>query len=169
MKLLLLFIFLNMTGPDLSVYRKLMDYSVTDGKAADRFYEKLKNVKDNDASILIGFRAMSEFMQSKHLINPISRLKHFNRGRKLLEIALQKDKTSPELMLFRLITQSNVPALLNYSDNIPADKSGLIAYLKRTVVHTDGDTDLHKRIRNYLLTNQHCSAEEKSVIKSLPI
>jgi len=169
MKFFVLLIFLNMTGPDLSVYRKLMDYSVTDRQAADRFYEKLKNVKDNDAAILIGFRAMSEFMQSKHLINPISRLKHFNRGRKLLENALQKDKNSPELMLFRLITQSNVPSILNYNSNILADKAGLIAYLKRAAIHTDGDTDLHKRIRNYLLTNQHCSAEEKSMIKALAI
>jgi len=169
MKLLVLLIFLNMNGPDLSAYRKLMDYSVNDNQAADRFYDKLKNVKDSDAAILIGFRAMSEFMQSKHLINPISRLKHFNRGRKLLENALQKDKNSPELLLFRLITQSNVPSILNYSGNIPADKSVLITYLKRVAAHSDGDPDLHKRIRNYLLGNPYCSAEEKSMIKALPI
>lgn len=158
-----------MTGPDLSVYRKLMDQSVTDGQAADRFYNRLKTVRDNDPAILMGFKAMSEFMQSKHLLNPISRIRHFNRGRKLLENALLKDKNSPELLLFRFITQSNVPAILNYNSNLNADKLDLITYLKKTGLHNDGDAELHRRIKNYLLTNPYCSSEEKTMIKALPI
>lgn len=165
---LLLFLMIFTVHPDLTVYRKQLDNSLENKAAAKQFYEQMQKVKDSDEPVLLGFRAMSEFMLCKHLLNPISKLSHFNRGRDLLEAAIKRNQKDPELLFFRLSTQSNVPSILRYSSNINEDKRSLIGYLKAGI-HPGQDKTLYKRIRDYLLINQHCSAEEKAMIKTLYI
>lgn len=164
---IVLFIFFNMyiSHPDLQVYRKLMDQSVENKKVAGQFYERLKTVKEDADPAMLGFKAMSEFMLCKHLFNPISRLSHFNRGRNLLEMAIQRDNQDPELRYFRLSTQSNVPSVLGYNNNIKADKQMLLVYLKKGAAAEN--EDVYCRIKSYLLINQHCTAQEKELIKNL--
>lgn len=163
---LLLFLMIFSGHPDLAVYRKQLDSSLKNKAAAKQFYEQMRSIKDNDEPVLLGFRAMSEFILCKQLLNPMSKLSHFNRGRDLLEAAIKRDQKDPELLFFRLSTQSNVPSILRYSSNINEDKLSLIGYLK-TGIHPGTDLILYKRIKNYLLINQHCSAEEKAMIKTL--
>lgn len=167
MLMLLLFTFFNRVDPDISKYRSLLDKALHDKKTAGQLYQQLKTVNENDAPVLLGFRAMSEFMLCKHLLNPISKLSHFNRGRDLLELAIKKGNNLAELHYFRLATQSNTPSILGYHGNTNYDKILLINYLKSNADHPSTDKVLYKRIRDYLLINQYCSAQEKAMIKSL--
>jgi hypothetical protein len=170
MKSVLMFLIcLNIASQDLSAYRKLLDGSLNSEKTAHQFYEQLKGVDENDTPVVLGFRAMSEFMMCKHLLNPFSRISHFNRGKKLLETAIKRDQTSPELLFFRFTTQCNVPSVLKYNSNIKSDKLNLIRYLKISAHQLYTDKELYKRIKNYLLINQYCTTEEKTMIKSLAI
>lgn len=161
---LLLLLSLNMVVADLSAYRKLLDQSLEDEDASHRFYAQFKPVKESGEPILVGFKAMSEFMLCKHMINPFGQLSHFNKGRKLLENAIKRDRLNPELLFFRLSTQSNIPSFLRYKMNIKADKLALISYLR---AHDDDDKILYSRIKAYLLINQYCTAEEKAMIRKL--
>lgn len=164
---LLLLVLFPLTGQDLIANRILLAQSVEDEKAADRLYAQFKAVKDDAEPVLVGFKAMSEFMRCKHLFNPITRIGHFNKGKKLLEAAIQRDHLNPELLYFRFSTQSNIPALLKYKMNIEGDKRNLISYLKTGNHKSDQDHDLYLRIKAYLLVNEYCSAEEKAMIKTL--
>jgi len=168
MKLMLILWFgLYLTVPDLNTCRKLLDLSLTDEKTANQFYDQMKVVKEDAAPVMLGYRAMSELMICKHQLNPISRLSHFNRGKKLLESAIKRDHRSAELLYLRLSTQSNIPSVLKYNSDISADKQNLIIYLKNDQNKEQTDKELHKRIKNYLLINPHCNAEEKELIKTL--
>jgi len=162
--LFFLFMGIQLLTTDLGVYRKLLDQSLRDEEVSDRFYERFKPVKENGEPILVGFKAMSEFMLCKHMVNPISQLSHFKKGRRLLESAIKRERNNPELLFFRLSTQSNIPSLLNYKMNITEDKLSLISYLKTKEVD---DKILYSRIKSYLLINQYCSAEEKAMIRKL--
>lgn len=164
--LLLLLISLNILSTDLTAYRKLLDGSLKDEDTSKRFYELLKTVKEDEEPIFVGFRAMSEFMLCNHVLNPLSKLSHFKKGRKLLEGAIKRDNLNPELLFFRLSTQSNVPALLGYKMNIEEDKLALISYLRSGLSKTE-DKALYGRVKAYLLINQYCSSEEKAMIKKL--
>jgi tetratricopeptide (TPR) repeat protein len=73
--------------------------------------------------------------------------------------ALEKDPKNIELRFFRFSTQSNVPALLNYSSNINEDKMILMNYLK--INNSITDKDLYQRIKSYMLKSTYCSASEK--------
>lgn len=165
--IVLLFMFFNLGHLNLASCRKMLDRSLNSKEDARHFYEQLKTVNENDAAVLLGFRAMSELMLSKHLFNPISKLSHFRKGRYLLEMAIKKDNGAAELHFFRLSTQSNVPSLLNYSSDISHDQIMLINYLKAGNHHADSDLVLYQRIKDYLLINPYCSSQEKAMIKAL--
>lgn len=163
--MLLLLIAINLSLTDLPAYRKLLDQSLEDEDASDRFYEQFKSVKEDREPVMVGFRAMSEFMLCKHKLNPLSKLSHFKKGRKLLEGAIKREPVNPELLFFRLSTQSNIPGFLGYKMNINKDKLVLLKYVKGGLSGAD-DKALYNRIKAYLLTNQYCSVEEKAMIKN---
>jgi hypothetical protein len=165
--LLTLFICLHMASGSLNLLnlRLQLDQAANNKALAEKFNDQFKNVNNKSLPILLGFKAISEMVLCKHLINPISKLSHFRKGKQYLETAIAASPRNPELSFFRFTTQSNVPTLLNYKADLNADKGVLINYLKSP--GTNPDLDLFKRIRNYMLTSKYCSAEEIRLIKSL--
>lgn len=161
------FISLMNAGIDIKLLRNLLNESPKNEKAAKLLFEQTKNFDAENEPLLIGFKAMSEFMLCNHVSNVFSKLNHFNTGKKLLEEAIKKELKNPELIYFRFITQTNVPSFLGYSDNIREDKIFLIKYLKETVSDTNKDVDLYNRIKHYLLQCNACNKTEKEVIKRL--
>jgi hypothetical protein len=56
--------------------------------------------------------------------------------------------------------------LLNYSDNLNADRLVLINYLQNTGSKA-ADPDLHKRIKSYLLSSKLCTEQEIKRLRGL--
>jgi hypothetical protein len=165
--LLILFIcFYPPTGTwNLVSLRLQLDQAANSKAMAEKLNDQLRNVNEKSLPILIGFKAISEMVMCKHLINPISKVSHFKKGRHLLETAISASPRNPELSFFRFTTQSNVPALLNYKSDLNSDKAVLINYLK--LGGTKADPDLFKRIKAYMLGSKFCSAQEIRLIRSL--
>jgi len=170
MKVLLLIfalMFQNLTQtPDkeLLSLRKLFEESAVSSSSANNFYQQTRKFSDQSVATFIGFKAMSELMMCNHVFSPLSKLSYFNTGKKLLEAAIQKDPKNIELRYFRFSTQSNVPAILNYSSNINEDKLILMNYLKISSSITD--KDLYQRIKSYMLKSSYCSATEKQQLST---
>lgn len=167
MKMILLFIMSFYALPDIGELRNKMDKSVASKTVAQAFFDQLQGVTENDKPLLVGFRAMSELLMAKHVLSPFSKLSHFKKGKNLLEAALKRDPLNPELIYFRFSTQSNVPAMLNYSDELEADKKKLISWLKENKSKLPADVTLHQRIKSFLIIDKHCSAAEKALLKTL--
>ena len=95
-------------------------------------------------------------MQAKYGFNPISKLRRFKKGKTLIEEAVKKQPDNLEIRFLRLAIQTNLPAFLNYSDNIIEDEKYLLANIQ-----TIKNKNLKQDILKYLLASKHCSAEEK--------
>lgn len=145
--------------------RQQLDGAANNKALAEKFNDQFKNVSENSMPILLGFKAISEMVLCKHVVSPISKLSHFRKGKRLLEAAIAASPENPELCFFRFTTQSNVPALLNYSSDIQADKRVLINALKTGAIKAD--PDLFKRIKSYMLTSKYCTSQEITLLKSL--
>jgi hypothetical protein len=168
-KILLLVIgmgFFNV-GTDLVELRKQLDRAANDSKIADQLNDRLKNLDEKNAEpVMLGFKAISTLILAKHAFNPMSKVSHFKKGKRILEAAIARDPKNPELIFFRYTTQINVPAMLNYSDNVTADRQLLVNYLKSSA-KAPKDADLYKRIKKYLLTDKPGTKAESDLIKSL--
>lgn len=95
---------------------------------------------------------------AKHYLNPISKLKTFNNGKKILESAIEKDKLNPELKFLRLSIQENSPSFLGYHNNIKEDKLFLIKCLP-----TITDDELKKIITSYLNHKKKTNLKNRKV------
>lgn len=157
---------LNAGSPTLPELRQQLDKAANNKDAAEKLYEQFKPVKDNAAPIMVGFKALSELILCKHVFSPVSKLSHFKKGKRLLELAIAAAPRNAELIFFRFTTQSNVPSLLNYSDNLNEDRLLLLNYLQNPASKA-ADPDLFKRIKSYLLSSKLCTEQEIRRIKSL--
>jgi len=168
-KILFLFIGLQMmtSGNDLLEMRKQLDKAANDSKVADQFEKRFKDIKEQSAApVLLGFKAISEMIQAKHAFSPISKVSHFKKGKRLLELAISKEPNNPELIFFRYTTQVNVPSMLNYSSNLKADRQLLVNFVKADA-KAPKDADLHRRIKKYLITDKPGIAAEVEMLKKL--
>lgn len=151
-------------SPDLQYYRGLLERSQKSSRSARTFYEQTRQIQHTGHPTLLGYKAMSELMMCNHVSGPFNKLGYFNRGRKMLEQAIGKDRNNAELRFMRFCIQDNVPAILNYSSELDADKEFLIGYLKKTGAK---DAELYGLIRAYLQDHKLCSSTEKQTIKNL--
>lgn len=81
-------------------------------------YQAENNGKDN--YIIKAYKGASQCMMAEYVFSPISKLKNFNEGKKILEASILEGKNVENVYL-RLLIQLNVPGILNYHDNIDAD------------------------------------------------
>jgi hypothetical protein len=168
-KILFLFLGLHVmqTGNDLVEMRKQLDIAASDSKVADQFSDRFKKLDERTAApVTLGFKAISEMIQAKHAFNPINKVAHFKKGKRLLELAISKAPKNPELIFFRYTTQVNVPAMLNYSNNVKNDRQLLVNFLQADA-SAPKDADLHRRIKKYLITDKPGSKAETEMLKNL--
>ena len=147
--------------------RKLLTESPENEQVAETFFMQTKSFNEKDGALLLGFKAMSEFILCKHVFSVFKKLDHFNAGKKILENAIKKDQKNAELIFFRYTVQTNVPAILAYSAKKEEDKQFLIKYLKDNFYNPNKDVDLYQRIKNYLLQCPDCNKYEKETVKKL--
>jgi hypothetical protein len=151
-------------SPDVPYYRRMMGASLESEDSARAFYNHTRKIEDTGPSTLLGYKAMSEFMMCNHVSGPFNKLEHFNKGKKMLEWAIERDGNNAELRFMRFCTQDNVPAMLHYRDELDEDKEFLIDYLKQVEVK---DKTLKALIKNYLQDHRLCSSREQQTIKKL--
>ena len=85
-------------------------------------------------------------MQSaKYSFWPPKKLKHFNKGKKILESFILSNPENTEARYLRILVQSEVPDFLGYNKEINTD----IKFVKLKI----GGSDLPKIYQNLILKN----------------
>lgn len=153
---------------DIKTLRGLMGAAYTSETSAKKFYNDTRNFSTKSGTTLLGFKAIAEVMMCKHLLNPLSKLTYFNKGKKNLEQAIALEKNNPELRFMRYCTQVNAPDMLGYNTAINTDKAFLIEYLQsQKNTNPKNDEALYDNVKKFLLEDKHCSNTEKNLIKQL--
>jgi hypothetical protein len=127
-----------------------------DKQQAEVFYEKLKGVNEKSEPLLVCYKAMAFLMQAKHSYNPYQKLAKFRNGKNLLEQAIARDPANVEMRFMRFCVQTQVPAVLAYSDQLDADRTFIIKQWPSVP-----DADLKEKIRTFMLQYGQCSDSEK--------
>lgn len=85
---------------------------------------------------------------SKHLINPFSKLKQFNKGKEIVEKYLRDHPNDIEMIFFRYKIQTNIPRILNYRQNLVQDTKKLQEWLELKDMN---DKDLYNEIKKTIV------------------
>lgn len=144
------------TEPEILEIRNLFEASANNKASADQLLKLLSGTTQSASPLLICYQGATEMMLAKYAFNPINKLKKFTKGKSLIEEAVKKEPQHLEIRFLRFAIQTNLPAFLNYNDDIQMDKKYLLDNLKTTK-----DNILKQNIMKYLSTSKYCSAEEK--------
>lgn len=139
----------------ISTLRKLYLDAAVKKESLDQLKSVLDKTTDNDP-VLNGYRGCSLMIEANYLINPISKLNYFNKGKEILEKAIKASEDNVELRFLRFTIQSECPSILGYSDDLKSDKEFLI---KKTMAITDNT--LKKNIISFLKSSNKLTEVEK--------
>ena len=145
--------------------RKLYIKAAEDKKHSDGFYAHLKRIGDSVSPVVQGYSAMAAFLKSRDSRNPLNKLRHFNRGKEMLQKAFENAPQNIELTYLRLTIQVGAPSFLNYNDNVQDDKTRLLAYLKKSG-RGQAETNLRIQIVSFLEKAGICSKAERVVLQN---
>ena len=161
--LIIAFIVMSITtqaNNDLLAIRIELNLAAENEQVAQSFYNQMSLISNSSPPILIGFKAISILIMGKHAFNPYTKLKHFYKGKEMLNKAIELE-TNLELHFLRFAVQTNIPSFLPYTSDIENDKKYIFLNLKESK-----DKDLIKRIIHYLNQTKHCSdAELKQLLQ----
>ncbi|WP_288448547.1 hypothetical protein [uncultured Chryseobacterium sp.] len=83
----------------------------------------IKDLQQADENIAFAYLGGLETVWAKHALNPILKLKAFNKGKRKIEQAVQKEPENIEIRFIRLSVQKHAPSFLGYNDNMKEDIS----------------------------------------------
>lgn len=86
--------------------------------------------KSTENSVHLTYLGAFQMIWAKHVTNPISKLKTFNKGKKNIDDAAKAEPNNLEIRIIRLSVQKNSPAFLGYKKNIEEDKKFIGANYK---------------------------------------
>ena len=145
--LTLVFFFATMIyGQDLSDFGLLLQKGENSEKATKTLITSSQDAFNKTKKpIFEAFFAVGNFFMAKHAVNPLSKYSYFNKGKKALENAVNKDPNNLEIRFMRYISQEQTPAFLGYNKDLKNDKNFILAEYKKSK-----DEDLNKRIKMHL-------------------
>jgi hypothetical protein len=133
---------------DMSRIRSLYHNAPVVKQDAAQLQDLLQSVNNNTAvPVLVCYKGASEMIQAKYSFNPFTKWEKFNKGKELLQKAINRDTLDLEMRFIRFSIQSNLPSFLGYHDELNTDKHFLVENTKNTK-----DYELKKIISNYLTT-----------------
>ena len=147
--------------PDLHQIRILYHTAAEVKKDAQQLNKLMLQVDSSALPIVVCYKGANEMIQAKYAINPITKLDKFNRGKNLIQKAFTRDTLNLEMHFIRYAIQSNLPAFLNYHDELDKDKHYLLDNTKASK-----DPELQDMIFNYLSGLAVITPEELKQLKN---
>ena len=123
MNAILVILLLNISGynDDISIIRELYLEAYISESNCNDLGKELTSIGENASNLITGYEGCFYFIKCKFINSPINKFSYFNKGKKLLELAIKKDPKSVELKFLRYTIQKNIPKFLLYYDNIEKD------------------------------------------------
>lgn len=141
------------------VYLRQLYYEASTNKAsAKKFLEVMERLQVETDPLLLCYKGMATLMQANYSYNPYNKLSYFNKGKEMIEKAVQANPNHVEIRFMRFCVQTNVPFFLRYSKNINDDKLLILNHWS-----TLTDLDLKQKIKVYMLDSKSCTAKEKLI------
>ncbi len=105
---------------DLEKIRVNYDKAVSEKNICRTMIEELR--AGTNSAIQQAYLGAFQTIWAKHVINPFSKLKTFNKGKRNIDEAVKTDPNNAEIRFVRLSVQVNCPSFLGYSSKINEDK-----------------------------------------------
>lgn len=119
---------ISFSQSNLDLARKNLTTAVENKNICEQMIKQLSESKTSKERAYLG---VYHTISAKHQVFPTSKLKEFNKGKKLLNNAVNEDKNNIENRYLRLLIQTQSPKFLGYNDEIKEDQEFLCFNYKK--------------------------------------
>lgn len=154
----ILTIYVAFISDNLLEIRTLYYRAIDNEQASALFLQELRRLDVTSKPVVAGYLGIAYMLKAKFAYNPYTKFSNFVEGKNLLNKAIEADKRNVELRFLRFCAQANAPAFLAYRSNLDRDKQIILAAWARLT-----DTDLKRRIKEYMMISEYCTADEKTI------
>jgi hypothetical protein len=133
---------------DIHTVRNLFYAAADNSTNVAAFISYMEKLNEQNKPEVKAYYGMGYLLMAKYAFNPYSKLSNFNKGKELLEAAIQADSKNAELRFLRLSVQTHAPFFLNYANKVREDEQ-----LIRIIYPTLKDDDLRERIKIFFKEN----------------
>lgn len=163
-RLIALFLFFPglVTANDLPQIRKEYYAAVNDGKAAEKFYNKLKKINSSEP-LMMAYFGISQAVKARHAINPYNKLSYLRNGMKVLNSAVAKSQDDLEIRFLRFSIEHYIPSFLGYSQHLEADRKKIIELSKQRKFGAM-DKALLVNLLKFMKETERCKPQEIAIL-----
>lgn len=136
--------------------RSLYQQAALEKKACEQLIDALSAVQLETNPLLFGYRGSATMMMAQYVLNPVSKLSNFYKGKNMLDEAIQADQENLELRFLRFAAQTEAPAMLGYRSEIEQDKKLILSSLPAS-----DDLSLKQLIVGFLVKSDFLDKQEK--------
>lgn len=138
-------------------------FSATDEESTLTFLNHCQT-SDSKNALFQAYRGCALAMSAEYSYNPITKLSRFNDGKDLIEQAVTKNPSEPEIRFLRLGVQTFAPGFLNYNNDVNADVAVIMTALKNG--YWNGSPDFKSKVVAFLLKHAPLSSNDKLFLRS---
>ena len=164
MQLLLLFLLLGSSfhaqKPSLQEIRLLYREAESEENSAELLLERLESVGE-EQPVLLAYKASGTMLVAKYAFLPF-KLSWFNKGKKLMQEAVDAAPEEVEIRFLRFALQANTPGFLGYKDHMEEDKALLLKRLPEVK-----DDNLKQLMLPFLLNSEYLTETEKQSLSDI--
>ena len=113
-------------GQDLALLRKNLEIAPDNKTICKEMMDSVPSTTTN--AVYLAYLGAYQTIWANHVINPISKLSTFNKGKKNIQKAVSMDNNNVEIRFIRYSIQKNAPRFLGYSNDLAADKKFIEAH-----------------------------------------
>jgi len=136
--------------------RNLYQQAALEKNACVQLIDALSTVQLETNPLLFGYRGSATMMMAQYVLNPVSKLSNFYKGKNMLDEAIQADQENLELRFLRFAAQTEAPAMLGYRSEIEQDKKLILSSLPAS-----DDLSLKQLIVGFLVKSDFLDKQEK--------
>ncbi len=126
------------------------------------YYNTLSNADESNA-VITAYKGVAIAMYAEVVKEVSSKFDYFNRGKALIEKAIQKDFYNPEIRFLRYSVQAEVPWVVGYSSNLEEDAKIILNALKQNKI--DRSSAFWKKAILFMLNSDELSSELENELK----
>jgi hypothetical protein len=146
--------------PSLAEVRLLYQKAAVTENSCKYLIGLLAPYNEKNSPLLSGYKAGATMMMARYVFSPFNKLSYFNKGKKMMEKAIEADKENPELRFLRFGVQTNIPFFLGYKNDIQTDKLFLLQSISQL-----NDISLKQFMISYLNESGELTYIEKQKLK----
>jgi hypothetical protein len=146
--------------PSLTEVRLLYQKAAVTENSCKYLIGLLAPYNEKNSPLLSGYKAGATMMMARYVFSPFNKLSYFNKGKKMMEKAIEADKENVELRFLRFGVQTNIPFFLGYKNDIQTDKLFLLQSISQL-----SDASLKRFMVAYLNESGELTYIEKQKLK----